>query len=88
MTYYEIHRLLREDYSISQINQSGITLEPTYGKKLSCHEQFVNRQCDRKKYLLSFEEFVETRLEKYQETSAAQMHNWLKEHHENFPIYT
>jgi hypothetical protein len=49
------------------------------------YEQFINNQCDRKKDLLYFEEFVKARLEQFQDTSASQMHDWLKEKHESFP---
>jgi len=49
------------------------------------YEQFINNQGDRKKDLLSYEEFVKTRLEQFQDTSASQMHDWLKEKHEDFP---
>ena len=89
MTYYEIHRLFREDYPISQISRELVLNRRTVRSYLAMSEsqyvQFINSQCDRKKDLLSFEEFVKTRLENYQDTSAAQMHDWLKEHHDNFP---
>ena len=89
MTYYEIHRLFREDYSISQISRELAINRRTVRSYLAMnegqYELFLNNQCDRKKDLLSFEEFVKTRLEKFQDTSASQMHDWLKEKHDHFP---
>lgn len=89
MTYYEIHRLFREDFTISQISRELVLNRRTVRSYLAMneieYEQFINSQCDRKKDLLSFEEFVKDRLEQFQDTSASQMHDWLKEKHENFP---
>jgi transposase len=42
-------------------------------------------QSERKKELEPYEGFVKSRLSQYPETSAAQMHDWLKEHHPDFP---
>jgi len=89
MTYYEIHRLHREDYSISQISRELVLNRRTVRSYLAMneteYERFINNQSDRKKDLLSFEEFVKSKLEQFQDTSASQMHDWLKEKHENFP---
>ena len=89
MTYYEIHRLFREDYTISQISRELVLNRRTVRSYLAMneseYEQFISNQCDRKKDLLSFEEFVKAKLEQFQDTSASQMHDWLKEKHENFP---
>ena len=89
MTYYEIHRLFREEYTISQISRELVLNRRTVRNYLamneSDYEQFINDQCDRKKDLLTYEEFVKTRLEQFQDTSASQMHDWLKEKHEGFP---
>jgi hypothetical protein len=89
MTYYEIHRLFREDYTISQISRELVLNRRTVRSYLAMneseYEQFISAQCDRKKDLLSYEEFVKARLELFQDTSASQMHDWLKEKHGNFP---
>jgi hypothetical protein len=89
MTYYEIHRLFREDYTISQISRELVLNRRTVRSYLAMneseYEQFINNQSDRKKDLLIFEEFVKARLEQYQDTSASQMHDWLKEKHLSFP---
>lgn len=89
MTYYEIHRLFREDYSISQISRELALNRRTVRSYLAMseteYEQFMINQCDRKKDLLLFEEFVKARLDLYSDTSASQMHDWLKEKHASFP---
>ena len=89
MTYYEIHRLSREDYTISQISRELVLNRRTVRSYLAMneseYEQFINNQSDRKKDLLSYEAFVKSRLELFQDTSASQMHDWLKEKHNDFP---
>lgn len=89
MTYYEIHRLFREDYSISQISRKLAINRRTVKNYLAMseiqYEKFIANQGDRKKDLLPFEYFVKAKLSLYQETSASQMHDWMKEKHKNFP---
>ncbi len=87
--YYEIHRMYREDYSVSKISRELLLNRRTVTSYLSMsesqYELFLISQCERKKELQPFEEFVKTRLEKYQDTSASQMHDWLKENNLDFP---
>lgn len=87
--YYEIHRLQREDLSITQISQYLSVNRRTVMKYLAMNEQeyelFLVRQSERKKELQPYEMFVKERLELYRDTSCAQMHDWLKEHHADFP---
>ena len=45
---------------------------------------FINNQTSREKLLVPYEGFVKTKLESCPEASAAQVHDWLKEHYENF----
>lgn len=89
MVYFEIHRLYKENLSISKISRElGLnrrTVSSYLSMNESQYEQFINNQCERNKALLPFEEFIKNRLEQYQDTSASQMHDWLKEKHENFP---
>ena len=89
MMYYEIHRMYREDYSVSKISREMGMNRRTVKSYLSMSEReyelFIESQSEREKELQPFEEFVKTRLAKYQDTSAAQMHDWLKEKHEDFP---
>ena len=47
-------------------------------------DQFMANQLDRKKHLVHYEEFVKSRLQQYPDTSAAQMHDWLKEQFAGF----
>lgn len=87
--YYEIHRMYREDYSVSKISRELLLNRRTVTSYLSMsesqYELFLINQSERKKELQPFEEFVKSRLEKYQDTSASQMHDWLKEKHSDFP---
>jgi hypothetical protein len=81
--------MYREDYSVSKISRELLLNRRTVRSYLSMsesqYELFLINQCERKKELQPFEDFVKTRLEKYQDTSAAQMHDWLKEKHSDFP---
>jgi len=45
---------------------------------------FKHRQLVRCKVLDSYEEYVKSRLEEFPSASAAQVHDWLKEHHADF----
>jgi transposase len=87
--YYEIHRMHREGHSILKISDHLVTNRRTVKRYLAMTEQeyeaFLLSQSDRKKSLLAYESFVRARLEAFQDTSAAQMHDWLKEHHSLFP---
>jgi hypothetical protein len=87
--YYEIHRMNREDYSVSKISRELVLNRRTVISYLSMsesqYELFLTNQSERKKELQPFEEFVKASLETYQDTSASQMHDWLKEKHKGFP---
>ena len=82
MMYHEVHRLNREGYPIAKICRTVLLNWRTVKSYLSMsegqYEQFLARQSDRNKELLLYEGFVKSRLEQYQDTSAAQMHDWLK----------
>ncbi len=47
-------------------------------------DRSMEKQSDRKKNLLPYEAFIKSRLELYPDTSAAQMHDWLKEQYTGF----
>jgi hypothetical protein len=49
------------------------------------YEQYLLRISQRNKKLDSYESFVANKLIQYQDTSAAQIHDWLKEHNPSFP---
>jgi transposase len=89
IVYYEIHQLDRDNYSISQISKLLGINRRTVRKYLAMTEQeygsLLNKLSERKKELQPYESFVRKRLENYPETSSAQMHDWLKEHHADFP---
>lgn len=88
--YHEVHRMHREGYSISKINDLLGLHRNTIRKYLSMsesdYEALLIKQSERRKELDQYEEFVKDRLRLYPETSAAQMHDWLKEHHRSFPV--
>ena len=90
MTYHSVHQLHREGLSISRISKELVLDWRTVKKYLSMteseYEQFLQHQSERKKDLEPYEGFVKARLTKYPETSAAQMHDWLKEHYPDFPL--
>jgi len=87
--YFEIHRMHREGHSNSRINELLGIHRRTIRKYLSMsekeYEAFLLSQSDRKKELQPYEIFVKERLQLYPDTSSAQMHDWLKEHHSDFP---
>jgi transposase len=87
--YYEIHRMYREEHSISQISEYLVLNRRTVTKYLNMSEQkyeeFLFSQGNRKKSLAPYEDFVKAKLEQYPDTPAAQMHDWLKEYHSDFP---
>lgn len=87
--YYEIYRMHREGHSISQISKHLVINWRTVKRYLSMSEQefeaFLIKQGDRKKILFPYEDFVRERLETFQDTPAAQMHDWLKERYSDFP---
>ncbi|MEI6750811.1 MAG: IS21 family transposase, partial [Bacteroidota bacterium] len=87
--YYEIHRMYREDYSVSKISRELLLNRRTVSSYLSMsesqYELLLINQSERKKELQPYEVFVKTRLEKHQDTSASQMHDWLKEKYSDFP---
>lgn len=87
--YYEIHRMHREGHSKSKISALLGLHRRTIRKYLSMnqadYEAFLIKRTERKKDLLPYEVFIKDRLHLYPETSAAQMHDWLKERHADFP---
>ena len=82
--YHEIQRMNREGFSISQISRIVLLDWRTVKHYLSMSEVefdlFISGQPERKKELQPCESFVHTKLKQYPDTSAAQMHDWLKEH--------
>lgn len=87
--YHEIHKLKREGHSISFISRHLVLNWRTVSQYLLMSEadfdSFMDRQSARKRDLSPYEAFVRSKLELYPDTSAAQMHDWLKESHSDFP---
>jgi transposase len=82
----------REGFSLSKISRELVIDRRTVRFYLSMnesqYEQFIAAQAEKKRELEPYEEFIKSKLETYQETSAAQMHDWLKEHYPKFPGVT
>ena len=90
--YHEIHKLSRLGFSIAKIANYILSDPRTVSKYLkmneSEYEQFLIHSCKRTKTLETYETFVANKLFDYPDTSAAQVHDWLKEHHPDFPEVT
>lgn len=87
--YHEVHRLLREGHSYSAIASLFVmnrrTVVKYAGMTEAEYEAFLISKDTRSKVLGVYETFVRDRLMAHPATSAAQMHDWLKEHHPDFP---
>ncbi len=87
--YHQIHQMLRDGFSRSSV-ASTLGTDPRTVKKYAAmseaeYESFLlKRQC-RAKLLTPYETFVKDRLVACPAASAAQVHDWLKEHHSPFP---
>ena len=90
--YHQIYKMNREGFSNLKISQElGIdrrTVKFYLTMDESQYEEFIQSQIQRKRELAPYEEFVKSRLELYQETPSAQMHDWLMEHYPDFPGVT
>lgn len=86
--YHEIHKLNRMGFSASRIarflGMDARTVRKYLQMTEAQYEEHLLRS-DRKKILSPYESFVADNLKEYPETSAAQIHDWLKEHHPNLP---
>lgn len=90
MTYHEVHQMARDGFSVSKIaDHLGMNWR-TAKRLLSLSEEEFERELSvpkgRKKTLEEYTDFVRKKLEIHNDTSAAQMHDWLKEHHQDFPL--
>jgi transposase len=87
--YHEIHKMKRDCFSNSRISRELVISRHTVKRYLSMSEEeynlFLEKQSHRKKELQPYKDFVKSKLEVYPDTSAAQMHDWLKEHYQSFP---
>jgi len=87
--YYEVQRLHREGISYRTIAQTFGMNRRTVIKYLAmseaAYEVFLHKKDSRGKLLDTYECFVKTKLTAHPAASAAQVHDWLKEHHKDFP---
>ena len=87
--YHEIHRLHREGCSINYIADYLVINWRTVKKYLSMdesqYEAFIEQQSNRTKELDVYEHFVKNKLKQFPDTSASQLHDWLKEYYNDFP---
>jgi transposase len=91
LMYHEVHRLQREGLKPAQIARELVTDRRTIKKYLTMSEEefmdLKHGQLKRRKVLDQYQEFVKTRLERFPDASAAQVHDWLKEHfNEMIPV--
>lgn len=88
--YYEIQRLLLTGLSRSAISKALVldhrTIKKYAAMSVAQYEAFLANNDSRAKLLGVYECFVKERLTAHAAASAAQVHDWLKEHHKNFPV--
>jgi transposase len=87
--YHEIHQLARLGFSKAKIARHLVVDARTVSKYLAMseddYERFLLNQSQRTRKLSGYEKFVRNKLLEFPDTPAAQMHDWLKEHHPAFP---
>jgi transposase len=90
--YHEIHKLNRLGFSAAKIARHLVLDARTTIKYLRMneqeYEQFLVQSTVRHKTLSAYEKFVSEKLSEFQDSSAAQIHDWLKEYHRDFPEVT
>lgn len=90
MTYHLVHQMDREGFSTSKIAEHfGMNWRTTKRLLKLSEKEYLNEQegtQPRKRSLDDFEVFVTEKLIQYPSTPAAQMHDWLKENHADFPV--
>jgi len=87
--YHEIQRLNILGFSKNRISKylqlNWRTVNKYFNMNEEEYEQFLIQKYQKDKILDPFSDFVLSRLKEYSDTSAAQMFDWLKEHHPDFP---
>lgn len=90
--YYEIQRLLREGCSqtaiAKAINMDPRTVKRYMGMSEADFTALLEKRAIRPRLLKAYEGFVRDRLTVSPAASAAQVHDWLKEHYPDFPPVT
>lgn len=89
LMYHQIKQLKADGYSLVKIGSLlGLdrrTVKRYLAMSEAEFEAYQENLSDRKKHLLPYEQFVKEKLELFRDTSAAQMHDWLKERFTDFP---
>lgn len=87
--YHEIHKLNRLGFSIARIARYFVLNPRTVSRHLKMSEEDFERSLinmsERKKIFDPYEVFVKERLSEFPDTSAAQIHDWLKENYSDCP---
>lgn len=87
--YHEIQRLDRLGFSKNRIAKylklNWRTVRKYYNMSEEGFEGFLLQKCTKNKILDPYKDFVLSRLKEYPDTTAAQMFDWLKEHHPGLP---
>ena len=87
--YHEIKQLLRQEHSFSSVAQiTGIdrrTVKKYDSMSEAEYTAFLENKESRTRLLIAYEAFVKDRLLDVPAASAAQVHDWLKEHHPLLP---
>jgi hypothetical protein len=87
--YHQIQQMSRNGWKVAKIAAFLVLNRRTVKKYLLMTEdEFLEYQqsiSNRVRELDPYEGFIKVKLEKFSDTSAAQMHDWLKEHYINFP---
>ena len=87
--YHEIKQMLRQGHNISSVAQITGIDRRSVKKYASMTEAeytaFLENKETRTKVLAAYETFVKDRLLDVSAATAAQVHDWLKEHHPSFP---
>lgn len=90
--YHEIQRLALLGFKNPRIARYLGLDKRTVNKYLTMapeeYEAYLLDGQYRNKVLSPFEQFVKDKLTRFEDTSAAQMHDWLKEHHPDLPDVT
>lgn len=90
--YYEIQRLLREGLTQNAVAKAT-GMDPRTIKRYSAIGEsafaaLMEKRSVRPRLLRPYEQFIKDRLTASPGASAAQVHDWLKEHHKDFPPAT
>lgn len=87
--YHQIQQMKRDGWSITKIADFLVLNRRTVSKYLQMSEgEFYHYQSslrNRQKELQDYESFVKLKLDQCPDASASQIHDWLKEHYDNFP---